>query len=66
MSILYYTSLLAVATVNFTEAEYVVGEGEGQVEVCLVLDTPIVTPLVVQMEAVETADYNSSASSRLQ
>lgn len=53
---------IAVATVNFTEAEYVVDEGEGQVEVCLVLDTPIVAPLIVRMEALEAADNNNSAS----
>lgn len=48
-------------TVDLTEAEYVVDEGEGPVEVCLVLDTPIAIPLTVQMEAVQITSDNFAA-----
>ena len=43
-----------MATVNFTQEEYEVGEGEGLVRVCLSLDTPIATPLTVYIEAFQS------------
>ncbi len=39
--------------VEFTETEHSVGEEEGQVEVCLSLDTPTATPLAVYLEAIQ-------------
>ena len=41
-----------VVTVELTAADYSVDEGEGMVEVCLSLDTPIATPLTVYIEAI--------------
>lgn len=40
-----------VVTVEFTQAEYEVDEGEGQVKVCLSIDAPIATPLTVALES---------------
>ena len=49
-----------MVTVDFTEAGYVADEGAGQVEACLVLDIPIATPLIVEVEAVEATPISAT------
>lgn len=49
-----------MVTVEFTEGGYSVDEGTGQVEVCLFLDRPIATPLIVYVEASEATPISAT------
>ena len=42
--------------------EYLVGERDGRVEVCVSLDTAIATPLTVYVEATQQNSSSSSAT----
>ena len=44
-------SLLLAVTVDFLEPVFTVDEGQGNVSVCLTIDTPTATPLIVSLEA---------------
>lgn len=58
-----YVSLLSrflVVVVEFTEEDYIVDEGAGQVEVCLFLNGPIATPLTVYVEASEATPTSAT------
>ena len=54
-----------VVTVEFTETEYTVGEEEGQVEVCLSLDTPIATPLNVSVESLQATPTSAEGKKKM-
>ena len=50
-----------VVTVEFLQPVFTVEEGQGNVSVCLTLDTPTATPLTVSLEATSLSAVGKSA-----